>query len=66
MPYSYLTPTQFMRLDICSVYQKIIEDFDHHVVIGYGLPLPQYAFCASCASPIILFLQAHGLPSHGK
>lgn len=47
----------------CAICKKRIEDFDQYVVIGYGLPLPQYSLCAICAGPITAFLEAHGLIS---
>jgi hypothetical protein len=45
------------------ICKKIIKDFDCYIVIGYGIPLPQYSMCSDCASPVITFLETHGLRS---
>jgi hypothetical protein len=47
----------------CAVCKKRIKDFDHYLVVGYGIPLPQYSICQSCAKPVILFLEQHRLIS---
>lgn len=55
-----------MRLDQCDICKQAITDFDHQVVIGFGIPELQYSLCSSCAKPIINFLEQHGLPSFPK
>ena len=52
-----------MRLDKCVICKQQIKVYDHMVVLGYGIPDIQYAFCQSCAVPIIKFLRAHGIQS---
>jgi len=52
-----------MRLDKCNICKQSITDFDHQVVIGYGIPELQYSLCPACARPIIGFLERHKLLS---
>lgn len=52
-----------MRLDKCEICKLSITDFDHQIVIGYGIPELQYSLCPACARPIIDFLERHRLPS---
>ncbi|HZS04755.1 MAG TPA: hypothetical protein VFD58_07965 [Blastocatellia bacterium] len=52
-----------MRYDICSICKQPINNFDHSVVIGYGIPEVQYAFCETCGRPVVAFLNRHQLKS---
>ena len=52
-----------MRLDKCVICKQQIKVYDNAVVLGYGIPDVQYAFCQDCAAPIIKFLRAHGIQS---
>lgn len=52
-----------MRLDRCDICKQAIIDFDHQVVVGYGIPELQYSFCRTCARPIISLLERYRLPS---
>ena len=47
----------------CAICKKTIRDFDHYLAIGYGIPLPLYSICDNCGSPVIAFLEEHGLLS---
>ena len=47
----------------CVIYKKAINDFNHYLTIGYGIPLPLYSVCDKCGQPVIAFLEAHGLSS---
>jgi hypothetical protein len=55
-----------MKLDRCDICNQAITDFNHQVVLGYGIPELRYSFCPSCAKPIIEFLENHGLESFSK
>jgi hypothetical protein len=55
-----------MRSDICAICKKPIEDYDMLVVVGLGIPLPQYSLCSKCGSPIASYLEANGLSNFTK